>query len=121
MIHGRKYFNNDVLYLRKKHYCPQCKALLKTVKVSKIVNSQSPEAKDFDFSCGDGFLTGDVKFTWKELECPTCNRHLTVREMKQLEGIAPVDKEKAKKIGFVAFLICAIVFFALLIVKQYWF
>ncbi len=85
MLNGIKYFNDDVIYMIKKHYCPDCKTLLQKVKVSRIVNSKSPEAKNFDFSNVDTWFIGNVKFVWKEFECPECKRHITVKEMKEIE------------------------------------
>ena len=85
MLHGVKYFNNDVFYLMKKHHCPECGAKLEKVKISRIVNSKSPEAEKFDFQIGDGWASGDVKFTWKELRCPKCDKHYTIDEMKKAE------------------------------------
>ena len=81
MITGMQYFNDSVLYMMKKHYCPVCNTLLKKVKVSRVVNSKSPEAKDFDFTD----LCGNVKFVRKEFECPQCKKHITVKEMKEIE------------------------------------
>lgn len=81
MITGIQYFNDNVLYMMKKHYCPFCNTRLKKVKVSCIVNSDSPEAKDFDFTD----LCGNVKFVWKEFECEQCKKHFTVKEMKKFE------------------------------------
>ena len=52
MPHGYKREYNDVLYFKKDHFCPDCKTKLEKVPVSKVVNSRSPEAKDFDFSIG---------------------------------------------------------------------
>lgn len=40
----------------KKHFCPKCGEKLELRYISKIVNSDSPEAKDYDFSVGDTFL-----------------------------------------------------------------
>lgn len=40
----------------KKHVCPKCGGKAELRYVSKIVNSKSPEAKDYDFSVGDTFL-----------------------------------------------------------------
>ena len=37
----------------KKHVCPKCGSKAELRYVSKIVNSKSPEAKDYDFSAGD--------------------------------------------------------------------
>ena len=83
---GKKYFNNDVIYtIFKKHYCPKCKTKLTRIKTSKIVNSKSPEAKNFDFSLGDGFMVGDVEFIWKEFYCPICGKRITIDEMKRIE------------------------------------
>ena len=74
----------------KKHYCPDCNSLLNKIKVSKIVNSESPEAKDFDFEALDNFMIGNVKFIWTEFRCPHCGKQISVDEMKLLE-------RKAKK------------------------
>lgn len=68
MPHGYKREYNDILYFRKDHFCPDCGEKLEKVAVSKVVSSKSPEAKDFDFSIGDVFAVGDIKFTWDELE-----------------------------------------------------
>lgn len=92
MIHGKKYFNKDVGYVTfTRHYCPQCNNKLKTVKISKIINSKSSEAKDFNFYFGGAphgiHVTGDVKFIWKEFKCPNCDMHFTVEELKKIEGI----------------------------------
>ncbi len=71
----------------KKHYCPDCHSLLFKTKVSKIVNSKSPEAKEYDFSSvgGDGYMFGDVKFIWTEFLCPKCGRQISIKEMKKIE------------------------------------
>ena len=52
----------------KKHFCPKCGNKVELRYVSKIVNSKSPEAKDYDFSVGDTFFVGDVEF---RMECYT--------------------------------------------------
>lgn len=69
----------------KKHKCPYCGVTLKTQKVSKIVNSNSEEAKNFDFQSFDTFMIGNVKFIWTEFLCPNCNRHFSIDEMKKIE------------------------------------
>ena len=85
MVNGIKYFNENVFYMMKKHYCPDCKSLLKKIKVSRIINNRSPEAKNFDFEFSDSWISGKIKFIWKEFECPECKRHITVKEMKEIE------------------------------------
>ena len=88
MISGKKLVYNDIFYMLKPHFCPDCHCRLKKVKVSRVVNSNSPEAKNFDFGLGTGnYLVGDVEFVWKEFECPSCKKHLTVNEMKKMEAV----------------------------------
>lgn len=104
MKRGKKYFNKDVVYISfKKHSCPNCCSRLKTVKVSKIVNFYSPEAKEYDFLFGSGrhavIINDDVEFVWKEFECPNCKKHFTVDELKKVEGVESDDNNinKANK------------------------
>ena len=77
----------------KQHYCPKCKSVLSLIKVSKVVNSKSPEAKDYDFSSFD-FTDGDVKFIWDEFVCPACDYQISIRDMALIE-----KKEKYKAKG----------------------
>ena len=121
MPHGYKREYNDVFYFKKDHFCPDCKTKLEKVPVSKVVNSRSPEAKDFDFSMGsDTYAVGDIQFTWDEFECPNCKKHLTVNEMKEIEGI-PLPKKPSKwhKILFYVFGILFLIAVALLKKEQY--
>lgn len=86
MITGKKYFNKDVFYtIFKKHYCPVCRTQLSRIRTSKIVNSRSPEAKNWDFSSGDGFMVGDVEFIWKEFYCPICKKRIPIDEIRRIE------------------------------------
>ena len=119
MPHGYKREYNDIFYFRKDHFCPECKTKLEKVPVSKVVNSRSPEAKDFDFSMpGGNFAIGDIQFTWDEFECPNCKKHLTVNEMKAIEGISlPKKPSKLRKILFYIFGILLIIAVALM--KKY--
>ncbi|MBQ7044866.1 MAG: hypothetical protein IJN65_00050 [Clostridia bacterium] len=119
MPSGYKREYNDVLYFRKDHFCPDCKTKLEKVAVSKVVNSRSAEAKDFDFSAGYGkYMVGDIQFTWNEFECPNCKKHLTVNQMKQIEGI-PLPK-KPSKLGKILFYIFGILFVvAVGLIKKY--
>ena len=119
MVHGYKIIHNDILYFRKEHFCPECGAKLEKVAVSKIVNPQSPEAKEFDFKLGHHtYAAGDIQFTWNEFECPKCGKHLTVDEMQAAEGL-PLPKEPSKW-GRVLFYALGILFLiALLLIKKY--
>lgn len=55
------------------------------VKTSKIVNSTSPEAKNYDFTLGDSFMVGNVEFIWKEFYCPTCKKRNPIDETRRIE------------------------------------
>ena len=119
MPHGYIREYNDGLYFKKDHFCPDCKTKLEKVTVSKVVNSRSPEAKDFDFSMGGGtYAVGDIQFTWYEFECPNCKKHLTINEMKEIEGI-PLPKKPSKwhKILFYVFGILFLI--AVALAKKY--
>ena len=81
-------YNTNPFYVHwKKHYCPKCDARLKTAYDSVVVNSDSPEAKDYDFSiaAGDSYLTGDVEFRKSFFQCPQCGFKISFDEMKKLE------------------------------------
>lgn len=73
------------IYLHGKHICPECGGKTELRYVSKVVNSKSPEAKDYDFSVGDTFLAGDVEFRTRYFHCPECRRDISVQEMKESE------------------------------------
>lgn len=86
MVVGKKYVNNAIFYtIFKKNYCPACETKLTRVKTSKIVNSKSPEAKNYDFTLGDSFMVGNVEFIWKEFYCPTCKKRIPIDEMRRIE------------------------------------
>jgi uncharacterized protein YbaR (Trm112 family) len=69
----------------KKHYCPCCKGQLVLKKAKRIIDPVSDEAKNYDFSCGDSYLTGKVEFHFFLFYCKTCKREYLVREIKELE------------------------------------
>ncbi len=70
-----------------KHFCPNCDEKLQKLKISKIVNSQSEEAKDYDFSSpgGDGYMIGNVKFIWTEFYCGKCDKNFSINSIYQAE------------------------------------
>ncbi|MBE6671988.1 MAG: hypothetical protein E7599_00500 [Ruminococcaceae bacterium] len=119
MPHGYKREYNDVLYFKKDHFCPECKTKLDKVPVSRVINSGSPEAKNFDFSMpGGNFAVGDIQFIWDEFECPNCQKHLTVNEMKAIEGIPlPKKPSKWRKILFLIFGILFLI--AVALIREY--
>ena len=68
-----------------KHYCPVCRELLQIKNKSRVVNSESEEAKDYDFSTGDTCLTGNIKFIFDVFYCAKCNMEISVREQRAYE------------------------------------
>ncbi len=124
MGRGIKYFNNDIKYISlTKHKCPHCANILKTVKVSKVVNSNSTEAKDFDFDFSDIMIEGDVKFIWKEFECPECRAHFTVDQLKKIEDVyvepPEVDEKAEKKRNIINHIVFVVVGILILLVISY--
>ncbi len=86
--HGVKRIWNSPypFYLKKKHFCADCGTILDVIKVSRIVDSTSPEAEKFDFSLSTGgYAVGKIKFIWNELTCPQCGRQYTVEEIRHIE------------------------------------
>ena len=67
----------------KKHYCPGCNNRLLRQKVSKIIHSDSEEAKNYDFEVADITVKGNMKFTHIEFHCPSCQRNYSIKETKE--------------------------------------
>lgn len=85
--HIQRIYKNPFFVNLKKHYCPNCGKLLNKVRVSRVVNSTSPEAVNFDFHTLDNYMIGDVKFIWTEFQCATCEKNYTIDEMKRIEKL----------------------------------
>lgn len=82
-VHGikREYTNPFFVYL-KKHYCPVCNERLERTKTETIVNSNSEEAKSYDFAGADGFLVGNIKFIRTTFRCNKCDKIYSLKETK---------------------------------------
>ena len=80
---GRMLVCNDIVgtFLRK-HKCVDCKVKLKRKKASKIINTKSEEAKNYSFHIHHNTMTGDVKISWYEFECPICKKSFTLEELE---------------------------------------
>lgn len=117
MPNGTIRINKDLRYFRKDHFCPNCRKQLNKVSVSKVVNSHSPEAKDYPFHMCRTNIVGDVLFTWEEFECPSCNTHFTVDEIKASEGIA-VRAPKSKVPKWLWYAIALLVFLVFCLLKN---
>lgn len=99
--HIQRVYKRPVFMKWGNHCCPICGEELKKIKVSKIVNSESEEAKDWDFSSGDVYMYGDVKFIWTEFSCEKCDKIFSVddvyRAEKDLKGLNAVQQRKLKE------------------------
>ena len=82
MIKGYSFKIENIFQMFKKHYCPVCNAALSKKKISEIVNSESPESKNYDFEVADTVVKGDMKFVHIELYCNQCNKCYAIKEAK---------------------------------------
>lgn len=85
--HIKRSFKSPIYVSFKKHYCPDCNEILEKIRISKIVNSSSKEAENFDFQMGDTYMVGNVKFIWTAFRCPVCGRQFSVVEMRRMESV----------------------------------
>lgn len=86
MVHGISYrYNCSYFYLKKRHFCPKCKTVLELRKREVIVNSASEEAKNYDFSCVDTYMVGNIKFVTFYFGCPNCGAVYEISELKKIE------------------------------------
>ncbi len=86
-------FESLIFVYLKKHKCPKCTTTMKVEKESVVVNSNSPEAKNYDFNNFDSYFSGDVKFIHDVFICPECGNKVSVKEMKRIEK----EKKKNKR------------------------
>ena len=85
--HVKHIWSRPFLMNWRKPFCPLCGEKLQKIKISKIVHSQSEEAKDYDFSSpgGDGYMIGNVKFIWTEFYCDKCDKNFSINSIYQTE------------------------------------
>jgi len=67
------------------HYCPYCNGALEVKTKKQIVNSESEEAKHFDFSSDGGRLQGNIEFRWDVYYCANCNIEIDIGDMRSYE------------------------------------
>ena len=88
MITGIKYIYNASLFWVhcKKHFCPRCGTKAELGNETKIVNSRSAEAKNYDFfDAGGDYMRGNVKFITRCFYCPDCQVNISFEDMKKHE------------------------------------
>ena len=102
MVHGISYqYNCSWFFLKKRHWCPKCKVILELKKKEKIVNSESEEARNYDFSCVDTYMVGNIKFVTFYFECPNCGAIYEIRELKRIEKeLKQASRKKQKFFNF---------------------
>ena len=69
----------------KIHKCPNCKKTIIPKKIKKVINSDSINANNYDFSFGDSYLIGDVEFTFYIFFCGFCNKEYQIKEIQKYE------------------------------------
>ncbi len=84
-IHGVKRKCSHPIFCLKKHYCPHCNEMLEKTKTETVVNSKSEEAKYYDFSNGDSFLVGNIKFIQTVFRCNKCDKTYSIEELLEIE------------------------------------
>ena len=72
-------------YMKKRKYCLACGEILENKKRVKIVNSQSEEAKNYNFHYVDGYYYGNVRFIILYFACPKCGKEYEVRDYVKFE------------------------------------
>ena len=73
--------------LLKNYYCPYCRTFLRVVRETRVVNSASEEAKDFDFSSAmeGSSMIGNVQFSFDAFYCPKCDARINITKMLKYE------------------------------------
>ena len=82
--HGIKREWSHPIFSMRKHYRPYCNERLEKAKAETVVNSKSEEAKNFDFSNGDGFMVGNIKLIRTIFRCNKCDKTYTIKEIKKV-------------------------------------
>lgn len=83
--HVQRIYKDPIYVNFRKHYCPNCGNRLAKIRVSRIIDPDSPEAKDFKFHTLDSYMIGKVKFIWTEFQCTACRISFGIDEMKSIE------------------------------------
>ena len=82
---------------RGNHYCPTCNGLLAVVQKKQIVNSESEEAKNFDFHFQEGRMFGNIEFTFDVFFCENCDKELSISEVRTFEREKKKSAKKERK------------------------
>jgi len=75
-----------------KHYCPYCNELLQIKIKEQVVNTESEEAKNFEFYAYGGSLGGNIDYKWDVFYCASCGIDISTGDMYRYE-------RELKKVG----------------------
>ena len=79
-IHNSVWFT-----LFKKHYCPGCSAKLQLIKKTKLIVSNAPGANNRNGILSEVSPEENIRFIWKEFQCPNCKTEFTIEHIKKIE------------------------------------
>lgn len=69
-----------------KHYCPDCNSRMKVDYSSKVIEGNSPEAKEYENMSFEGLkLIGLIEIRKYHLKCPQCDRIIGFKEMHEIK------------------------------------
>ena len=79
---GKMFICDDIMgTFFKKHKCADCKVKLKRKIFSKIIDAK--EARNYRRHIRRNPITGDVKISWYEFECPICKKSFTLEQLEK--------------------------------------
>lgn len=84
-VHGYK-GSHSITARVGRHYCPQCKTQLLVRRKSVVIDPDSEDAKNFDFTTSDGSqMLGNIQFSWDVFFCECCNSEKDLQEVFKFE------------------------------------
>jgi hypothetical protein len=86
--------DRPIFVFKKIHKCPNCSNKIIPKIIIENINTNSEEAKNYDFSAGDSFLIGDAEYKYYVFYCEYCKKEYKIDEIKKYERI---NKERKIK------------------------
>lgn len=74
-------YEQTPFFVWQPHRCLNCGGTYEVAYGSKVIDSQSEEAKDYDFFFGNVYVEGEVEFKLAYLHCPECGRSISLDKM----------------------------------------
>ena len=102
---GRHYWISNPLYIKRPHYCPQCKSQMVPTRIKRIADSPS----DLSIDCDYGDVISETVFI-----CSDCKKQLSVNEMLKAEG----HRTGPHKILFSLLVVVFFVFISIFTIKH---